>query len=76
MANRRLAGTTPASRVVGADELDAFVRDIARAGHVAFDRKQNQPLANLFVRMLQQVGLPEEKFGASTGVISELGTPA
>ena len=46
------------------------------AGHVAFDRKQNQPLANLFVRMLQQVGLPEEKFGASTGVISELGTPA
>ncbi|MBM3829767.1 MAG: DUF1552 domain-containing protein, partial [Verrucomicrobia bacterium] len=42
------------------------------AGHVAFDRKQNQPLTNLFVRMLQQAGIPAEKFGASTGALSEL----
>ncbi len=46
------------------------------AGHVAFDRKRNAPLSNLFVRMLQQAGVEAEKFGASTGTISELGTGA
>lgn len=40
------------------------------AGHVAFDRKQNAPLSNLFVRMLQQLGLPIERFGSSTGATS------
>jgi hypothetical protein len=42
------------------------------AGHVAFDRKDNQPLSNLFVRMLHQMGLETDRFGASTGVISEV----
>jgi hypothetical protein len=42
------------------------------AGHVAFDRKDNKPLSNLFVRMLQQMGLEMEKFGSSTGMISEV----
>ena len=43
------------------------------AGHVAFDRKNNTPLSNLFVNMLQQMGIEADKFGASTGSISELG---
>jgi hypothetical protein len=42
------------------------------AGHVAFDRKNNKPLSNLFVRMLQQVGIELDRFGSSTGVISEV----
>lgn len=46
------------------------------AGHVAFDRKNNQPLSNLYVQMLRQMGMKSEKFGASTGVVSELGINA
>jgi len=42
------------------------------AGHVAFDRKNNKPLSNLFVRMLQQVGIEMDRFGSSTGVLSEV----
>lgn len=42
------------------------------AGHVAFDRKNNQPLSNLFVRMLQQVGIEMDRFGSSTGTLSEV----
>jgi hypothetical protein len=42
------------------------------AGHVAFDRKDNKPLCNLFVRMLHQFGLEMEKFGSSTGVLNEV----
>ncbi|MFT5107922.1 MAG: hypothetical protein ACI9UA_003557 [Pseudoalteromonas tetraodonis] len=46
------------------------------AGHVAFDRKNNQPLSNLYVQMLRQMGMKSEKFGASNGVVSELGINA
>jgi hypothetical protein len=42
------------------------------AGHVAFDRKNNMQLSNLFVRMLQQMGLEMDRFGSSTGVLSEV----
>lgn len=42
------------------------------AGHVAFDRKNNKPMSNLFVRMLQQMGLEMDKFGSSTGTLSEV----
>jgi len=41
-------------------------------GHVAFDRTNNRPLSNLFVRMLQQMGIEAASFGSSTGVISEV----
>lgn len=41
-------------------------------GHVAFDRKNNTLLSNLFVRMMQQTGIEAESFGASTGVVSEV----
>jgi hypothetical protein len=42
-------------------------------GHVAFDRQKNYPLSNLYVRILRQMGLPCEKFGSSTGLLSEIG---
>jgi hypothetical protein len=42
------------------------------AGHVAFDRKENLPLSNLFVRMLQQLGIELDHFGSSTGTISAI----
>lgn len=41
-------------------------------GHVSFDKKNNKPLSNLFVRMLHQLNIGVEKFGASTGVIGEI----
>ena len=41
-------------------------------GHMAFDRKENTPLSNLFVRMLQQHDIETDRFGTSTGVLSEV----
>jgi hypothetical protein len=41
-------------------------------GHLAFDRTNNTPMANLFVRMLHQMGVEAKSFGASTGVVSEV----
>jgi hypothetical protein len=43
------------------------------AGHVLYDRENNRPLSNLFVRMLHQMGIEADKFGTSTGVISDIG---
>jgi hypothetical protein len=45
---------------------------LRHAGHVAFDRKDNKPLSNLFVRMLRQMGLDMDRFGSSTGAIGEV----
>tara|TARA_R110002096_G_scaffold48836_5_gene129217 strand:- start:9163 stop:10419 length:1257 start_codon:yes stop_codon:yes gene_type:complete len=42
-------------------------------GHLAFDPKNNYPLSNLFVRMLQRFDLETDRFGNSTSVLSELG---
>jgi hypothetical protein len=42
------------------------------AGHVGFDRKDNKPLSNLFVRMLQQMGVETDRFGSSTGPLTEI----
>jgi hypothetical protein len=42
------------------------------AGHVAYDRNNNAPLSNLFVRMLHQMGIEQRSFGASTGVITDV----
>ncbi len=40
--------------------------------HLAFDRIRNTPLSNLFVSMLQQLGVGTDKFGSSSGAISEI----
>lgn len=42
------------------------------AGHVAYDRKNNMALSNLFVRMLRQMDIELDRFGSSTGMISEV----
>ncbi len=35
--------------------------------HIQFDRAQNAPLANLFVSMIQKMGIETDKFSSSTG---------
>ena len=40
--------------------------------HLAFDRAQNYPLPNLFVSMLQRMGLDEVSFASSTGAMRGL----
>jgi len=40
--------------------------------HLAFDRKDNYPLPNLYVSMLQRLGLPIDKFATGTTTMSGL----
>lgn len=40
--------------------------------HLAFDTNNNLPLCNLFVSMLQRMGIEADKFGSSTGTLSGL----
>ncbi len=42
------------------------------AGHLAFDVKKNYPLPNLYVSMLNRMGLPLDKFASSTGTMRGL----
>lgn len=42
------------------------------AGHLAFDTKNNTPLSNLFVTMLQRLGIEADRFGSSTGTLRGL----
>lgn len=42
--------------------------------HLAFDQKNNYPLPNLFVNMLQHVGIEEDSFASSTGTVTGLET--
>lgn len=44
----------------------------AHGQHLAFDRNNNYPLPNLFVSILQQMGLPVDKFATSTGTMRGL----
>ena len=40
--------------------------------HLAFDKERNYPLPNLFVSMLQRMGIEEGRFASSTGRMSGL----
>ena len=40
--------------------------------HLAFDPKKNPPLCNLYVSMLQRLGLEVDRFGGSTGTLTGL----
>jgi len=40
--------------------------------HLAFDQAQNYPLPNLFVSMLQRLGLEDDKFASSNGTMRGL----
>ena len=41
-------------------------------GHLAFDEQKNEPLANLFVTMLQRLGIETDSFASSTGTLRGL----
>jgi hypothetical protein len=40
--------------------------------HLAFPHDNNRPLCNLFVTMLQNMGLETDAFGSSTGTLNEV----
>jgi hypothetical protein len=40
--------------------------------HLAFDAKNPPPMCNLFVTMLQRLGIEADKFGSSTGTLTGL----
>jgi uncharacterized protein DUF1552 len=40
--------------------------------HLAFDKQKNYPLPNLFVSMLQRLGIETDKFASSTGTMRDL----
>lgn len=40
--------------------------------HLAFDRERNVPLCNLYVSMLQRMGVEADRFGSSTGTLTGL----
>ena len=42
--------------------------------HLAFRRDHNQPLCNLYVTMLQHLGVETESFGSSAGTLNEIVT--
>lgn len=57
------------------DNLPVFLAGggFKHKGHLAFDQKNNYQLSNLYVRMLQKMGIETQKFGASTGILGDLG---
>ena len=40
--------------------------------HLAFNREHNQPLCNLFVTMLQNLGVETDTFASNTGNLNEI----
>ena len=62
------------------DKFDDYVTSILKVKggglkyghHHAFDQTNNYPLANVFVAMLQRLVIEADRFGNSTGVLSEL----
>jgi hypothetical protein len=40
--------------------------------HLAFDRKKNYPLPNLYVSVMQRTGLEQDRFVTSTGTMTGL----
>jgi hypothetical protein len=43
--------------------------------YLAFDAKSPPPLSNLYVSMLQRLGLETDAFGSSTGTLTGLELP-
>jgi hypothetical protein len=41
--------------------------------HLAFNKDHNKPLANVFVSMLQQMGIKRDRFSSSSGTLTGLG---
>ena len=47
-------------------------RGFKHGSHLAFDPKNGPPLCNLYVSMLQRLGIEADKFGSSTGSLTGL----
>lgn len=45
---------------------------LKHGSHLAFDSVQNKPLCNLFVTMLQHLGVETDSFGSSAGTLNEM----
>lgn len=46
---------------------------LRHAGHLAFDRQNDYPLPNLYVSLLQNVGMEIDHFASNTGTMNGLG---
>ena len=46
--------------------------DFKHGQHLAFNRENNKPLSNLYVNMLQRLGVDTDEFATSTGTVSGL----
>jgi hypothetical protein len=46
--------------------------EAGEAQHLAFDPKNHPPPYNLYVSMLQRLGIEADKFGSSTGTLTGL----
>jgi hypothetical protein len=40
--------------------------------HLAFDQRRNYPLPNLFVSLMQKMGIEESQFASGTGTMAGL----
>lgn len=47
--------------------------DFKHQGHVSYGNETNRPLCDLYVRMLQKLGVETDKFGSSKGMVGEIG---
>jgi hypothetical protein len=56
------------------DNLPAFLvgGGFKHAGHLAFDRKKNYPLSNVYVSILQRLGVPTDQFSSGKGTMRGL----
>ncbi len=87
LANKKEGGLRMLDRTMvlyGSNMGDANIHDnsnlpILLAGggfkhgrHIAFKHDNNEPLCNLYVTMMQRMGIDAGSFGSSTGVISEI----
>ncbi len=56
------------------DNLPAFIAGggFKHAGHLAFDRKKNYPLSNIYVSILQRLGIQSDHFASGTGTMRGL----
>jgi hypothetical protein len=76
MLNQRLAEHYGIAGVTGPDIRRVLLAPGSHRGgfkhgqHLAFDPKNNRPLANLFVTMLQRMGIEADKFASSTGTMT------
>ena len=49
-----------------------MIRGFKHKGLLAFDTQKNYPLPNLYVSMLQRLGLEIDRFASSTGTLRGL----